>query len=244
MLEKRIVIKSYDVFPNGVMKPSALMRHMQQIAREDCDALGATYPYMRSLNTVFVLTKLAIEFSRPVAIGEELTLKTYNNTIAGIIFDREYELVSNGEIAARATTYWTLVRYDTRSIVRPKDFPVAFEALDLDIKPIDIPRRIEETDAVMIGKHTVRTSELDENNHLNNCIYADIALDSIEDFDGQSSWPESIKLIFRHEARRGDELEVSASYKDGVHRVFAKDLNSGTACFETEISLKKTADGE
>ncbi|MBO4383957.1 MAG: hypothetical protein J5854_00875 [Clostridia bacterium] len=244
MLEKKIRINSYDVYPNSIMKPSALMRHMQQIAREDCDGMGATYDYMRSLNTVFVLTKLAIEFVRPVKDGEELTLKTYNNTITGIIFDREYELVSDSGVAARATTLWTLVRYDTRSLVRPSSFPVPFETVNLDIKPIDMPRRIGAEGIKTVGTHTVRTSELDENNHLNNCIYADIALDSVKDFDGLGSWPKSIKLIFRHEARRGDELEISASFEDGVHRVFAKNLNGGAACFETEIRLAGAPDGE
>lgn len=237
MLEKKIRIQSFDVYPNSVLKPSALMRHMQQIAREDCDAMGATYPFMRSLNTVFVLTRLAIEFFRPIRDGEELTLKTYNNTITGIIFDREYELVSGGVIAARATTLWTLVRFDTRSLVRPKDFPVDFEAVNLDIKPIEMPRRLDDSGSVPVEKHTVRTSELDENNHLNNCIYADIALDAIDGFDGLDSWPESIKIIFRHEARRGDGLEISAAREGGVHRIFAKNLSSGSACFEAEIKL-------
>ncbi|MCR5611709.1 MAG: hypothetical protein K6F68_07795 [Clostridiales bacterium] len=237
MLEKKIRISSFDVYPNSVLKPSALMRYMQQIAREDCDRMGATYTFMRSLNTVFVLTRLAIEFYRPVMDGEELILKTYNNTITGIIFDREYELLSGGVKVARATTLWTLVRFDTRSIVRPKDFPVQFEAVNVDLKPIDIPRRIDEEGSVPAGMHTVKTSELDENNHLNNCVYADIALDAIDEFDGLGSWPESIKMIFRHEARRGDGLELSVSRTEEAHMVFAKNLSSGAACFEAEIKL-------
>ena len=59
MIEKQIRISSFDVLPNGTVKPSALLRHMQQAAREDCDAMGCTYPYMREQNTVFVLIRLA-----------------------------------------------------------------------------------------------------------------------------------------------------------------------------------------
>ena len=238
MLEKKIRIQSFDVFPNGTLKPSALMRHMQQIAREDCDGMGATYSFMRSLNTVFVLTRLAVEIYAPVRDGEELLLKTYNNSIHGVIFDREYELMSKGRIAAKATTLWTLVRYDTRSLVRPKDFPVRFEAVNLDITGIDIPRRFEETGLVPCGERIVRTSDLDENDHLNNCVYADIALDAIDEFDGLNETVGGIKIIFRHEARRGDKLLVSRREEDGRHIVFAHNETTDMPCFETEISFR------
>ena len=35
-------INSFDVLPNGTAKPSALMRYMQQCAREDSDLFGCT----------------------------------------------------------------------------------------------------------------------------------------------------------------------------------------------------------
>ena len=237
MLEKTIGIKSFDVFPSGVLKPSALMRHMQQIAREDCDAMGCTYGFMRSLNTVFVLTRLAIEFLRPVKDGEELVLKTYNNSITGIIFDREYELVSDGTTVARASTFWTLVRYDKRSLVRPKDFPVKFESLGLDIPSIEMPKRFDDSGLAEREIRRVRVSDLDENNHLNNCIYSDIALDAAPGFNGLDSWVRSVKLIFRREARLGDELAVSAAERDGVLTVFAK--KGQETCFEAEIVTER-----
>ena len=235
MLEKTIRIQSFDVFPNSMLKPSALMRHMQQIAREDCDGMGATYDYMRSLNTVFVLTKLGIEFMRPVMDGEELTLKTYNNTIKGLIFDREYELISNRTIVSKASTYWTLVRYDNRTLVRPSNFPIKFEAVNLDIESLDIPRRFDEHDLRECGERIVRVSDLDENNHLNNCIYSDIVLDSVDSFDGLNNWVRGIKLIFRHEARRGDRLVLCKRDENEKQTVFAHNSTNDTACFEAEI---------
>lgn len=237
MLEKNIVITSFDVYPNSVMKPSSLMRYLQQIAREDCDNMGCTYPFMRSLNTVFVLTKLAIRFNRPVMAGESVVLKTYNNSINGIIFDREFELTSKDEPLAYASSFWTLVKYDTRSLVRPKDFPVQFEALNYDIEPIFIPRRLPEDGLLVCARHTVRTSDLDENNHLNNCVYADIALDSISEFDGLKKWVSGIKLIFRHEAKRGDSLIVSRSESGDKTIVFAFNETENKPCFEAELQI-------
>ncbi len=239
MLEKEITVESYDVYPNGVLKPSSLMRYMQQLAREDCDALGATYYFMRSLNTVFVLTKLGIEFARPVRSGESFTLRTFNNSISGVIFDREFELVSDGETIARASTFWTLVRYDTRALVRPRDFPVRFESLGLDIKGVEVPRRFDDTGMTETEIRRVRVSELDENNHLNNCVYADIALDSVAGFNGLDNWAKSVKIIFRHEARLGEELFISRKNSNGAEFVFASVGEEKKPCFEAELVTEK-----
>ena len=70
MKETTVRITSFDVLPNSTVKPSALLRYMQQLAREDCDGLGCTYRYMRSLNTVLVLTQLGLRLDRPVFEGE------------------------------------------------------------------------------------------------------------------------------------------------------------------------------
>lgn len=239
MLDKVIRIQSFDVYPNGTLKPSALMRHMQQLAREDCDGLGATYAFMRELNTVFVLTRLAFELDKPVNDGEELLLKTYNNTITGVIFDREFEIFSGEEQIGRATTYWTLVRFDTRSLVRPKDFPVKFESHDFGIQSVEIPRRFDPEGLADCGERLVRVSDLDENDHLNNCVYADIALDEIPEFDGVAHWVRSVRLIFRREAKRGDRLLLSKKEENGRFVVFAVNGGKDTPCFEAEIGLEK-----
>lgn len=237
MLERTLTAESYDVYPNGVLKPSALMRYMQQLAREDCDSLGATYPFMRSLNTVFVLTKLGIEFFRPIASGETFLIKTYNNSIAGVVFDREFELFSEGELVARASTFWTLVRYDTRALVRPKDFPVKFESLGLEIEGVEVPRRFDDTGVVETEKRRVRVSDLDENDHLNNCVYADIALDALDGFNGLDNWAKSVKIVFRHEARLKEELSIFTKEQDGKNLVFAFVGEEKKPCFEAELVI-------
>lgn len=237
MLEKQITAESYDVYPNGIMKPSALMRYMQQLAREDCDALGAAYPYMRSLNTVFVLTRLGMEFERPVRSGETFTLRTYNNSIKGVTFVREFELVSGGELIARASTFWTLVRYDTRALVRPADFPVRFESLGLEVRGVAVPRRFDDHGLSEAERRRVRVSDLDENDHLNNCVYADIALDALKDFNGLDNWAKSVKIVFRHEARLSEELSVFTKEQGGINLVFAFIGEEKKPCFEAEIVI-------
>ena len=224
MTERQIKISSYDVYPNSMAKPSALQRYMQQTAREDCDQAGCTYRFMRERNTVFVITKLGLEIYRPPEEGETITVKTYNDSITGITFDREFEFFSGGDLIARCSSLWVLVKYDDRIHGAPA---------------VELPRAISSEGLIKRGEREVRLSDLDENDHLNNCVYPDIALDSVAGFDGKSSFVSSATVIFRHEARRGDILEVSSSpLENGICRVFAKDITSGNPCFESAFGFK------
>ena len=237
MLERNLKITSFDVYPNSTVKPSALQRHMQQLAREDCDERGCTYPFMRGLNTVFVITKLGMELYRPIYEGEEITFRTYNNSVAGITFDREFEFLSDGKEIGRCTSLWVLVHYDTRALVRPRDFPFEFEQTKFDCRIIDVPRSIPHEGAEPCGNRIVRLSDLDENNHLNNCVYPDIALDSLDVFDGLVKYVSGYSIIFRHESRRGDVLELSARQDANGASVFAHNATSGNACFESAFTF-------
>ena len=238
MIEKEIPITSFDVFPNSTVKPSALLRYMQQAAREDCDSMGCTSPFMREQNTVFVLTRLGLKLFRPVTDREVLTLKTFNNSINGLFFDREYEFFSNGEKVAHCSSFWVLIRFDTRRLVRPKDFPVQFESLGLPADVIDIPRSFDSEGIEFTEDRLVRVSDLDENNHLNNCIYADICTDALSHFDGLSQTIEEMKIIFRHEARLGDILSLSLK-TDGTEAViFAENDTTEEPCFEAMFRFR------
>ena len=129
MLEQTIKIKSYDVHPNGVVKISALQKYMQQIAREDSDSYGATYAKMREANMVFVITRLAVEFERPLRDEDIVTIRTINNRLEGASFVREFLFFSGGEQVAAATTLWALLDFEKRSILRPSALPFTIPAL-------------------------------------------------------------------------------------------------------------------
>ena len=233
-----IKIASYDVLPNSTVRPSALLRYMQQLAREDCDGLGCTYRYMRSLNTVFVLTQLGMRLDTPVFEGETVKLTTFNDGVNGLFLERGFLLERDGKTVGICSSRWVLVRYDTRALVKPRDFPVSFECVPREREIISVPRRFDRTGAVEAGERVVRLSDLDENNHLNNCVYADVAMDALDGFDGIASRFSEIKINFLGEARRGDVLSLSRTGEGYSQTVFGDNATSGRPCFEAETVLE------
>ena len=233
MIRKAIRISSYDVFPSGELKPSALQRYMQQLAREDCDQVGCTYASMREQNAVFVLTKLGLDMFEPVYSNEVITVNTMNNRTEGVSFYREFFFYRNDELIGRCTTQWVIVRYDTRAIVRPRELTYPIVNYNFDCVSVDIPRRLGDASrAEFLCDREVVLSDLDENNHLNNCVYSDIVFDSIP-LAGIPS-VSGMRMVFQHEARRGDILHISYHKTDRGCVVFANNSTTGQPCFEAE----------
>ena len=238
MIERKITVASFDVYPNSTLKPSALQRYMQQLAREDCDEMGYTYNMMREINMVFVITKLGIDVFKPIFAYDELEVKTYNNRISGVTWEREFEFFRGGEKVIHATTQWVVVKFDDRKIVRPKMFPCDIPELNIDCGSIDLPRSITAENPVDAGERAVRLSDLDENDHLNNCVYSDIAMDALP-YNRKEDYVKNARIIFKHEAKIGDVLRLSTEENDQGFAVFAHNSTKDSPCFESTFTLGK-----
>ncbi len=234
MTEIRTSIASYDVLPDGTMKPSALQRYCQQAALDDTTAVGATYHAMRERGMVFVLMRLSADFLKPVVSGDEVMIRTHAYKCDGVMFYRAFEMYRGDELVASADTRWVLIDYVKRTILRPTQyvFPLRETQPDAELPPIE--RRILLTNADKTVFRTVRLTEMDENRHLNNCVYSDWAIDDAPiDFER-----ERIKYLcihFEHEAHWKDELELAYQGGGEECRLQAKNRTTGQPCFSALI---------
>ncbi len=237
MQEQEIRICSYDVLPNGFVKPSALQRYFQQIGLDDIAACGASYPTMRSMSMVFVLTKLQLDMIRPIRSGDVLLLKTFPYKIEGVLFFRGFELWNGGELVAFADSRWVLLNYDKRTIMRPSDFPFPLVEQAPSVTFPVMPRRIQQSGGQEQSVlRTVRLTELDENHHLNNCCYADYCLDHAP-VDVCRHFIRSMCIIFDHEAYLGDVLELRYQQDETGFSVLAQNTTAEKPCFQAKFSL-------
>lgn len=240
MLEKSYRINSYDVSPNGLVKVSALQKYMQQLAREDCNGCGATYANMRAQNMVFVITKLGLEILKEIHSEDVITIRTFNNEIIGVQFDREFEIYKNGEKVAKASTHWVLINFDKRTVIRPKNFNYSLTSYHKQIEKIEVPRKIfnEDGNEYSAGKRMVVFSDLDENNHLNNCVYSDIALD-YSPIDLNKYSIKRTLINFTNEARLGDCLNISIIKGENSYCLNVHNDTADRPCFEAELIFEE-----
>lgn len=236
MKEQNIVICSYDVLPDGTIKPSALQRYFQQIALEDIASQGATYNALRELSMVFVITKLRIDFLQTLRSGDSIVLRTFPYKTEGVTFFRAFEIYKNGSLAVLADSRWVLINYQKRTILRPSDlpFPLAQSVPSAELPPI--PRRIIQKTAEHTATRTVCLTEVDENKHLNNCVYADYILDHAP-IDICNHKIKAMCILFEHEAYLGDLLEIRYEKTDDGFSAVAYDQTTAKPCFQAAIAL-------
>lgn len=237
MKEQNILICSYDVLPNGTVKPSALQRYFQQIALEDIAACGATYSALRTHSMVFVLTKLRVDFTEPICSGETVLLRTHPYKVEGVTFFRAFELWKGERLIGSADSRWVLLNYEKRTIMRPSDLPFDIPTSVPSAEPLVIPRRISLNGVAETSQlRTVLLSEVDENHHLNNCCYSDYVID----YAPMNVCDHNIKtfcILFDHEAYLGDVLELQYQKNPDGFTAVAINKTTGKSCFQSVFTL-------
>lgn len=238
---KKLELYSYDANPDGSVKIPSLMKHFQQIAREDLLEYGITYNMMRDADQVFVIIKLRIEFKKKISIYDELYLKTVPVKVTGITFFRDFFITDSfGELCAVCSTSWVLMNYATRRILKPNEIVAevpSFPELGSDVV---LTRRFHFDESPVSKSTNVRKvyySNLDENNHFNNTETAAFALDEISDrlISGENIG--AFEIHFNHESRLGDEISLTAENRDTSSYVSAYNPSFDSNAFECIVEF-------
>ncbi len=235
MLKKKVKIESYEVGPDGNVKLSSLMKHMQQAALDDCDQYGASYENLREEDLVFVIIKFGIRFFSPIRKNDEIEILTVNDRLESIYFVRDFVIYKDGLPAAEATTQWILIRFSTRSPMRPNSSKYPMTEMKMGLTKLVIPRSFGSDDAETTETHIVRYSELDENYHLNNTVYADLVYDYAGIPVGEV---ESCFISFAGEALLGDRLLIGRSGDEKHSDIKCVNERSGKVCFKAAINFR------
>ncbi len=232
MIENKIVVQSYDVGADGELKLSALQRYFQQAARIDCDGFGATYDFLRQKGVAFILSKIRYDIKRMPKCDTTAVLKTYSEKVDGVIFTRCFELTQSGDTIVTGSSEWALINFIKRIPVRSSAIDVPFEQHRTG-KAYAFPRRFDTSATKPMGTRPVYYSDIDQNEHLNNCRYTDIAMDFLP-IDMQKT-PKSVTMIYTSECRQGDKLEICTDIKGNDAVCAIKNLSSGKSSFEAEF---------
>lgn len=236
MKEIKFQFQSYDLSATGSVRPSAVMRRLQQVAREDLDSFGITYKDLRDRNMAFVVSRMSLKFLRPLRGGTDYTLITGPMPAHGATFPRSFVIKENGEPVAFAMSLWALLDFEKRCLLRASAL-----GTDLDASPdftegfsCERLARPKDQNPIYSDERRVYPSLLDENCHLNNCNYADLATDLLPGGKGEVR---EMHISFQKEAKL-DEILCMDGFKEGEDL-----LVSGTfrdrdeTCFLCKIKL-------
>ena len=206
--ERPMTVNSHDCDYNGVLRPSGVLRCLQEIANYHVENAGCGYEKLASNGQAFVLSRVAVVMHRPILPYTELRARTWPCESKGVTFVRSSQLLMGGEPAAELTSIWALLNIADKSIVRVKD--ADFGLIEGTPLEISAPLKFRIPGELMLGeagRFKVGYSVCDQNMHMNNTRYPDMLCDFLPlSLVGKRLSEMSISYLA--ESHLGEELTV------------------------------------
>ena len=212
------VVTSFEVDMFDRLKLSALLKRHQEIGEMHLNEFGTTSEAMRrEQNLSFIFTKVNVLVHRLPKSGENVVIRTWCSALKGVRFTRNYVVFDeNGRILTESKAEVTVLDLETRKIVRPTEINGFSDFLYNDELPngAEYPSKIRaDENGGEVYTRPVRFSDIDYNGHVNNTVYADMALDCL--------LPEQLKMQikgfeinFVNEVLPSETVEITATNVD------------------------------
>lgn len=237
--EKSFAITSTEVDVFGNCCPAALLRFFQDLATEHASLIGSERDYLiQEYHAIWMLVRVWYQIRRPLKMGEEVTIRTWQRGAGGLIVYRDFDLYVGEEYVGEAISAWVVADTVSRKMLRPASIqaiaaaPVPKEVKTKQLKLIRTPKNRRE-----VYTKTVRFSDLDVNGHMNNTRYADVLMDALTVEELKGKYLSSLQLNYSMECRAGESMTISrdmvedACYIDGCSE-------DGTRRFEAILQFR------
>lgn len=228
MYEEALHFTASDFDRNGKIKASSLMHTFEDVAIKHADQLGVGWADLMKDNLIWVLNKLRFQIHLAMKADAVYQMETFPRKQKGVTFFRDYYIYDEGgHLAAVGTSQWCVINFVTRKIERNG---VSFEGNYIEREAFAggiAKLKINDGALAFIGSHHVTEEDLDENEHVNNCRYADMVENVLE---GHTDFT----INFVKEARLGDEIRLyQEPQQDSV--LVAGKLADGTVIFQAKV---------
>ena len=230
--------ESFEVYSsmidmNGQIRPSDLIRFMQETADHQMRDEGPSYVEFFEMGQAFIITRMLVKIHKQLVEYDRVKGSTWSAGAKGATFYRNYLLEKDGELAAEAYSEWTVVNHRTGKLCRTSEVDISNFSKDELREPI-LPKRFrypKDLEWKEMETHCVRYSECDMNRHMNNAVYLNLLWDLIpEVWDKEVT---SINIRYMHEAAEGADITIRMTEIDPA---FAGDPDAEEVYgFHTEV---------
>ena len=245
-----ITIPCYDTDASFRLKPAAFMDHAQELAYLAANELHFGYDDLQEHHTVWVLSRMRIDFHNTPRWTDRTTLYTWHKGLEGPFFLRDFELrkegdtdfADNSNVLISCTSSWIVMNIETRRMVLseevldmvPASTQCQDDAISTPAAKVLIPKDIEMKE---VHTHKVAYSDIDVNGHTNNARYIVWAMDAIDYATLASSQVKSLTINFIKETRPGDEVVISVGSAN-PDTYFVTGKVSDRPCFSVRLDLE------
>ena len=211
-------VGSRDVNLFRRLKPSAMLELFQELSVVHAGSLGFGTEQVLSRGAVWVITMQRIEINRMPEETELIFLESWTGKTSHLLYPRFYRIYDEkGEVLVNASSLWTLMDIESRKMLSTEQF--GQEIIDMaNGSEAAMPGAPKKASAETSSFFTVPYSFLDQNGHMNNTRYLDLAEDIVPAaLEGKKL--KTILTRYQNEARHGDTIELQWQELGSIYRV-------------------------
>ena len=223
----------HDTNSNELVGISRIFKYLQETATEQLRAQKPSYTDLFKQGKAFILSGIRVEMYEPISYGEKITVDTWACPARGFTFPRSYRISCSDKVVCEANSSWALVDTHSKSLIKASDIELNYytdEPIELE-NPIRV-RIPSELQLSLVGEYTIRYTDTDVNEHMNNTNYPDMLFNALP--NPQSKLIKSIAISYQHEAKVGDCLKLYLGRTDGKYFIRSVHEN-GQINVEAEI---------
>lgn len=238
---RKITVDSYDTDFRGEIKPHCLQNHIQEMAYLGSSMLGVGFSTLSPMNLFWAILRLHIRIDRMPVWGDEITFSTWHRKQSGPLYTRNYTVTSaDGRMLVRASTVWTIMNIETRSVDRHINLVNDSMAICEDVFETDCMKLSVPHDVVMetCGEHHISYSDIDVNRHANNAMYLSWVFD-LFGMDYMSTHRlHDIQVQYAHEIHSDDTVSLfMGAGPEGIW--FVRGDVGDVSCFTVRIEMEE-----
>ena len=202
--------------------------------------LGFGYEELIKNNTAWILSRVNIQFVDTPLWRDDITLTTWHKGANRLFFLRDFIMTDkDGKERVKATTSWLVLNLETRRLVRD---PMLMEEGTVCTEnvietPADKVQMPKDVPAELVLEHAVAYSDVDMNNHTNNAMYMQWAMDAVDYEIASTRAVKEITINFNRETKAGDVVSIyraCVEKEDGLH-VYVEGKVEDASSFCVEI---------
>ncbi len=204
------------------------------IAAEHAQALGCGLRSLGEKGLFWLTVRTRVRFFRRPALMEEVALTTWPEAPGRLRANRDYLLEGDGGLLAAGRTEWAVLEQATGKLRSPGevyDPALAFREETVWAEPFS---RLPDVPLEEYARYTVRSTDMDLGDHMNNAAYVRALAGTFSLRDWQAMDPAELEIAYRTPGREGEvllwqkrlqpdgSLSLRAAREDGTAAVLAK----------------------
>lgn len=239
LFEETVKIRYSEMDCYSVLKPSALLQFLQDLASDNAESLNFGYSYIIKHNLAWFLLKYRIEFDEYPEGIYDLTIKTEPRGYNKLFAFRDFILLHKGKIIGKAASTWTLVDLNTKTMANVSNILLSNPYMklyekregDLSYGKIKIPDKFD------IEKiFEIRYDDLDVNKHVNNANYIVWALEPLDFNYRRDHRLKNIDMMFKKEIKYGAKVksQIKINKNETIHLLQNSETNEELCLVKAE----------